>query len=133
MTYGIHITHRFLEDLDRTKDPDTAVQTSLNHTGSALFGAATTTMSGFGLLVFSLLPPMKQFGIIIALTIFYAFVASIFVLPTLLVLWAKCSQKDGSCLPEKDRPEDAEDDGQVPEDRVEEKGGEPLEKRTEKH
>jgi len=95
ITYGIHITHRFLEDLQHFNDVDEACRYTLLHTGSALFGAAVTTIAGFGLLVFSLLPPMQQFGGVIALTILYSFLASIFVLPALLALWAKRSKQKG--------------------------------------
>ena len=60
---------------------------------AALFGAATTTIAGFGLLVFALMPPLKQFGAITALTILFSFLSSVFVLPTFLVLWAKWKLK----------------------------------------
>jgi len=89
ITYGIHITYRFLEDIDRFDNIDEACRYTVSHTGTALFGAAATTIAGFGILTFSLLPPMQQFGGIVALTILYSFLASVFVLPTFLVLWAK--------------------------------------------
>ncbi len=147
ITYGIHITHRFLEDLENHnsknnlpiqkkvgcpncgeivnvsgkpgevvnvtcpscaslgkvtfKKPtsttayiDDACRSTVTHTGTALFGAAATTISGFGLLVFALMPPLQQFGGITALTIFYSFLASVFILPTFLVVWAKWKQKN---------------------------------------
>jgi predicted RND superfamily exporter protein len=146
LTYGIHITHRFLEDLKnynsknnltiqkRVRCPncgeivnvsgkpgdvvkvtcpscafigkvtfkkptstsayiDDACRSTVTHTGTALFGAAATTIAGFGLLVFALMPPIQQFGGITALTIFYSFLASVFILPTFLVMWAKYKQK----------------------------------------
>ncbi|UCF49778.1 MAG: MMPL family transporter, partial [Thermoplasmatales archaeon] len=147
ITYGIHITHRFLEDLEKhniknnisiqkivkcpncgeigrvtakprqivkvicptcdklgkvtfnkptstTEYIDDACRSTVTHTGTALFGAASTTISGFGLLVFALMPPLQQFGGITALTILYSFLASVFILPTFLVLWAKWKQKN---------------------------------------
>jgi len=147
ITYGIHITHRFLEDLEnhnsknhlplqrRVKCPncgeivnvtgkpgevvnvtcpscaalgkvtfekptsttayiDDACRSTVTHTGTALFGAAATTISGFGLLVFATMPPLQQFGGITALTILYSFLASVFILPTFLVVWAKWKQKN---------------------------------------
>ncbi|UCE37104.1 MAG: MMPL family transporter [Thermoplasmata archaeon] len=87
--YGIHISHRFAEDLGRFDSIDEACRSTVSHTGTALFGGAATTIAGFGLLVFATLPPLQQFGIITALTIFYSFIASVFVLPTFLVMWAK--------------------------------------------
>jgi len=73
---------------------DDACRSTVTHTGTALFGAAATTISGFGLLVFALMPPLQQFGGITALTIFYSFLASVFILPTFLVVWAKWKQKN---------------------------------------
>jgi hypothetical protein len=40
-------------------------------------------------LVFAILPPLQQFGIITGLTIVYAFLASVLVLPSLLAVWTK--------------------------------------------
>lgn len=92
VTYAIHITHRFLEDVE-CNEIDLACRNTVSHTGTALFGAAATTIAGFALLIFSLLPPMKQFGGITALTILFSFLSSVFILPTLLVLWAKAKRK----------------------------------------
>jgi predicted RND superfamily exporter protein len=89
ITYGIHVTHRFLEDIERHDTIDDAAMTTVTHTGTALFGAAATTIAGFGLLVFALMPPLQQFGGITALTILYSFLSSVFILPTFLVIWAK--------------------------------------------
>jgi predicted RND superfamily exporter protein len=147
ITYGIHITHRFLEGIEKNslnnhlpitlkarcpncgeivtvsgksgevvkvicpkcatlgkvllKKPgktisyiDEVCRSTVTNTGTALFGAAATTISGFGLLVFALMPPLQQFGGITALTILYSFLASVFILPTFLVLWAKWKQKN---------------------------------------
>jgi predicted RND superfamily exporter protein len=96
ITYGIHITHRFLEDLERFDSIDAACRSTVTHTGTALFGAAATTIAGFGLLVFALLPPLQQFGGITALTILFSFLASVFILPTFLVLWARYRRKRGN-------------------------------------
>lgn len=87
--YAIHITYRFLEESEKFEKPEQACREAVLHTGSALFAAALTTIAAFGILIFSLLPPMKQFGGIVALTILYSFIASVFVLPSLLLLWAK--------------------------------------------
>jgi predicted RND superfamily exporter protein len=88
ITYAIHISHRFLEDLESRPWKD-ALCNTVGHTGAALFGAAATTIGGFGILTFSILPPMAQFGIVTALSIFYSFLASVFVLPSFLAIWAK--------------------------------------------
>lgn len=92
VTYGIHITHRFSEEMV-DKDVDEACRFTILHTGSALFGAAATTIAGFGLLVFALMPPLQQFGGITALTILYSFIAATFILPSVLSIWAKRKKK----------------------------------------
>ncbi|MCU0798504.1 MAG: MMPL family transporter [Candidatus Thermoplasmatota archaeon] len=93
ITYGIHITHRFLEDLRTTSDIQEATRKTLINTGGALMGAAGTTIAGFGLLVFALMPPLQQFGSITALSILYSFLSSVIVLPVLLMIWARAKMK----------------------------------------
>lgn len=88
VTYGIHISHRFVEELKKGSIEEAAHKT-VNSTGISLFGAATTTIAGFGLLSFSLMPPLQEFGRITAMTIFFAFISSVFILPSFLILWAR--------------------------------------------
>ena len=94
VTYGIHLTHRFVEEMREHGNVDEGCMETVVHTGSALFGAAATTIAGFGLLVFSLLPPIQEFGAIVALTIAYSFLTTVFILPTFLVIWAKRTGKN---------------------------------------
>jgi hydrophobe/amphiphile efflux-3 (HAE3) family protein len=89
ITYSIHISERFSEDLKYFKTPGEACENTLTHTGMALAGAFLTTAGGFGILYFHKLPPLQQFGVLIALSITYSFLASAYVLPTFLILWAK--------------------------------------------
>jgi len=85
--YSIHLTQRFLEDAQEMAKPECALCTSASHTGSALFGSATTTIVGFAILSFAIIPPLAQFGQVSAISIFFAFLAAVFVLPTFLLLW----------------------------------------------
>ena len=55
---------------------------------AALLGSALTTALGFGVLVFSSLTPFQQFGIVTAITIAYALIAAIVVVPPTMILWA---------------------------------------------
>ena len=48
-----------------------------------------TTVLSFGVLSQSILVPMQQFGTITALTILFSFLSSVWVLPSILVLWAR--------------------------------------------
>ncbi len=85
--YGIHMTHRYLEDRSRIDSIDEAIRSTVTHTGTAMFGAALTTAAGFGVLVFASLVPIQQFGLVTAITIIYSLVAAILVQPSCLVLW----------------------------------------------
>lgn len=87
--YTIHLSERYSDELGSHDSPAAAMRSSVRGTGGALFGSAMTTAGGFGVLTFSLLPPMQQFGLITAITIIYAFLASVFVLPSLLVVWTR--------------------------------------------
>jgi uncharacterized protein len=89
VTYGIHISHRFVEEMENGGDIGQAAHRTVNSTGVSLFGAAATTIAGFALLAFSLMPPLQQFGEITALTILFAFVSSVFILPSFLIVWAR--------------------------------------------
>jgi predicted RND superfamily exporter protein len=107
--YGIHISHRFMEDIGRFDDIYEATKSTVSHTGTALFGGAATTVAGFGLLMFATLPPLQQFGIITAMTIIYSFLASVFVLPTFLVFWAKWKKRKEGDIPSYMKKEQEED------------------------
>ncbi len=93
ITYAIHITHRYLEDLEKEDNLNDAVEKTVRQTGSSIFGAATTTMAGFGTLILSSMPPISEFGEIAALSILYSFVLSVFVLPSFLYMWAERRNK----------------------------------------
>jgi len=97
VTYAIHVTHRFIEELERQKDVDKALDMCLENTGMALFGAAATTVGGFIVLwLFSTLPPMQQFGSITAMSITFSLISSIFVLPSMLRIWARVREDKGT-------------------------------------
>jgi uncharacterized protein len=87
--YGIHIAHRFLEDLEKYPDIDMAIKETITHTGGAVAGSAATTAAGFGVLGFASLVPIQQFGLITALTIAYSLIGAIVVEPAALKMWAR--------------------------------------------
>jgi predicted RND superfamily exporter protein len=87
--YSIHISERYAQELERLESTAGALRASVFGTGGALLGSALTDIVGFGVLAFALLNPLQQFGIITAITIVYAFLASVVVLPSLLVLWTR--------------------------------------------
>ncbi|AGN01364.1 putative RND superfamily exporter [Salinarchaeum sp. Harcht-Bsk1] len=87
--YSLHVSERFNQAIETTDDVGEALETTVTGTGGALLASATTTASGFAVLLVAILPFLQSFGLITALTIVYAFVASVFVLPSLLALWAR--------------------------------------------
>ncbi len=86
--YTIHIIHRFTEELNSGKSLIDATTTTLSTTGSALIGSALTTALAFAVLLFSPLVPFQQFGLVTGVTILYALLASIMVVPPMLIVWA---------------------------------------------
>ena len=89
VAYSIHISERYNQELERYDSAWDALDRSVTGTGGALLGSAATTVGGFGTLAFALLPSLQQFGVITGLTIIYAFLASVLVLPSLLVVWTR--------------------------------------------
>ena len=91
--YAIHATQRFRLIADRTGNVEKAVSATIGHTGSALLIAALSTTAGFSMLILAPIPPEQQFGLITSITIIYSFIASIFVLPPILMIWGKWRKK----------------------------------------
>ena len=91
--FVIHVTNRFRETLLVADSPVNAVRTTLKTTGGSLFGSAFTTMAGFGILMTSSLKPFQQMGQVVVVALGFALVASILILPTLLVFWANYHNK----------------------------------------
>ena len=100
--YTIHVTHRFLEEHERTGSLTEAVAITMRTTGGALIGSAITTALGFAVLVFSPIPPMGQFGLLTAITVTYSLIAAVVVLPPLLVIWAAYHEWRTSAFPGTD-------------------------------
>ncbi|MFC4408414.1 MMPL family transporter [Haloarchaeobius iranensis] len=89
VAYSIHVSERFNLELGRRDTKWDAMDKTITGTGGALLGSAATTVGGFGVLSFAIFPALQQFGVITALTIIYAFLASVLVLPSLLVVWQR--------------------------------------------
>ncbi|WP_135820670.1 efflux RND transporter permease subunit [Halostella litorea] len=109
VAYSIHLSERYNLELERRGDVWEAMETSVTGTGGALLGSAATTVGGFGVLALAIFPALQQFGIITGLTIVYAFLASVVVLPSLLVVWTKYLSPDDIPAP-GDAPVDEDDD-----------------------
>ncbi|MFB6211541.1 MAG: RND family transporter [Halobacteriales archaeon] len=86
--YSVHIVHRFIDEYG-DRDLSSALRRTVVGTGGALTGSMLTTVFGVGVLALALNPAVGVFGILTALSVFYAYAASIFILPSVLVLWAR--------------------------------------------
>ncbi|RRJ31396.1 efflux RND transporter permease subunit [Halocatena pleomorpha] len=84
--YSIHVSERFVDERARHSTLTDTLTAALTGTGGALLGSAVTTAAGFGVLALALSPPLRRFGIVTGLSIVYAFIACMTVLPCLLIV-----------------------------------------------
>jgi len=89
--YAVHISERFLDELAGAPSAVAALDTAIAGTGGALLASAVTTAAGFGVLLLALVPSLQRFGLVTGTSIAFAFVSSVVVLPSLLVLWSRYS------------------------------------------
>ncbi len=85
--YTVHFTHRFVDEFENRADIEEALAVTLAGTGGALTGSMLTTVTGLGVLYIALIPLIQDFGVLLALGVFYAYLASIVLVPSLVVLW----------------------------------------------
>ena len=84
--YSIHMTQRFREELDRCEGQLEAIQRAAAGTGVALFASAASSIVGFAIMGFAPMPIFASYGQLTAVMIFLALLASLIVLPCLLVI-----------------------------------------------
>ncbi|WP_323192162.1 MMPL family transporter [Halostella sp. PRR32] len=84
--YSIHLGERFVDERKRRASLDESLVAAVTGTGGALLGSAATTAAGFGVLALALSPPLHRFGLVTGLSIIFAFVSCVTVLPSLLVV-----------------------------------------------
>ncbi|WP_323174588.1 MMPL family transporter [Natrialba sp. PRR66] len=84
--YSIHLCERFVDERERRESLDESLVAAVTGTGGALLGSAATTAAGFGVLALALSPPLHRFGLVTGLSIIFAFVSCVTVLPSLLVV-----------------------------------------------
>ncbi|MHC3437667.1 MMPL family transporter [Natrialbaceae archaeon A-gly3] len=94
VAYNVHVSSRYTLELRRRGNAREALEHTMTGTGGALLGSVATTTLGFATLALATLPAVRQFGLVTAMTIAYAFLASVLVLPTLLVLWTRYAGPD---------------------------------------
>ncbi len=88
--YAIHLMQRFREEQDLVR--------ATARTGEVLFAAFFTTASAFFVLIFSTITWNRDFGLLVGLAVFYAFIVTICFFPALLALtrWTSLSVSPSS-------------------------------------
>ena len=71
--FAAHFVHRFVDE-------------TIRGAGGALAGSMLTTTTGTGVLALAITPILGQFGLVIALSVFYSFLTSILVAPSVIVV-----------------------------------------------
>lgn len=107
--YGIHIFHRYKEEIFRRGDKKKALEMALGITGVPVFIAAVTTIVGFIALMVAQSTAIKQLGLAVAGGVALTMLSMYFVLPSLLVLskpkpWKMREEREKPRYPFEKRP-----------------------------
>ncbi|PSQ45883.1 RND transporter [Halobacteriales archaeon SW_7_68_16] len=88
--YSAHLVHRFSEEYESGTDRAglyDALDRTVRGTGGALLGSMLTTSTGTGVLALAITPILGQFGLLIALAVFYSFLTAVLITPSVAVVW----------------------------------------------
>ena len=96
INYAIHIMFRYREERRKGKDVYEGIRACVGNTGTAVFVSALTTVIGFSSFLISELVPMRHFGFLAMVGIFFAFVLVVTLLPALMTIRDRKSQRDAS-------------------------------------
>ncbi|UCG55107.1 MAG: MMPL family transporter, partial [Dehalococcoidia bacterium] len=80
--YSIHMTERFREEIHKASNKMQALCQAINGTGIALLASAASSIIGFSIMGFAPMPMFSAYGILTAVMIFLALLASLVVLPS---------------------------------------------------
>ena len=111
--YAVHVVHRFADEYhERPLYP--ALTRTVVGTGGALTGSMLTTVFGIGVLVLALNPALGVFGVLISLSVLYAYLSSVLLLPSIIVIWERFVTENETAVPLFDTVSDAVADQQSP-------------------
>ena len=85
--YTVHYMHRFVDEYEAGRGVHEALRVTAQGTGGALTGSMLTTVCGLGVLYIAVIPLIAEFGLLLALGVLYAYLASVLVLPSVIVFW----------------------------------------------
>ncbi len=82
--FAVLLVDRYAEERGRGFDPEAGTRVAAERTGRAFFTSALTTLGGFAVLMFSSLPLLADFGMVVTINIAVALLAALVVVPPLL-------------------------------------------------
>ena len=91
--YTVHFMHRFVDEYTAGADVFDALTVTIQGTGGALTGSMLTTVTGLGVLYLAVIPLIQEFGILLALGVFYAYATSVLILPATVVVWERVADR----------------------------------------
>lgn len=91
--YSVHLLHNYRVELDDGKSPGEAIKNSVNEIGTAMFLAMLTTVIAFLSFLTASIPPIREFGILLACGVIFTFITALTLLPSLRYLLDKYSIK----------------------------------------
>ncbi|MDZ5810112.1 MMPL family transporter [Halorubrum sp. AD140] len=106
--YTVHFVHRFVDEFKAGRGVDEALDVTIAGTGGALTGSMLTTVGGLGVLWLAVIPLLRDFGVLLALGVLYAYLCSILLVPSLVVVWDRYGGRVGLALDGGLREESAE-------------------------
>ncbi len=98
--YTVHFVHRFVDEYKAGTDIQRALDVTIRGTGGALTGSMLTTVTGLGVLWLAVIPLIQDFGALLGLGVFYAYLCSIVLVPSLVVVWDRYGSLVGLGLDE---------------------------------
>jgi predicted RND superfamily exporter protein len=85
--FSVLVAARYVEERRRGRDPASSVAHGVPRIGRAFVASGLTLVGGFGVLAFSPMPLLRDFGIVVALDVLFALASTLVLLPPLL-RWA---------------------------------------------
>jgi len=82
--FAVLLIDRYAEERGRGLGPEEATNVAAARTGRAFFTSALTTLGGFAVLMFSSLPLLSDFGMVVTINIAVALLAALVVVPPLV-------------------------------------------------
>jgi len=82
--FAVLLVDRYAEERRRGLDPEESTRVAALRTGRAFFTSALTTLGGFAVLMFSSLPLLSDFGVVVTINIAVALLAALVVVPPLV-------------------------------------------------